>query len=84
VLPVLIRIHLPEDGNMAESIKNISQYSNAGYSNIAPQYQRAYAVGAALEIITARATSSNGIDLTTEFSNLSKYADQIQAALKVE
>lgn len=44
--------------------------------------RRAHAVAAALEVISARASSSIPLDLAAEFNNLKKYADQIQEALK--
>ncbi|KFE50952.1 hypothetical protein [Pseudomonas syringae] len=45
--------------------------------------KRAASVTAALEVIIAAvANPSNGSVLEEEMSNLSKYADQIQAALK--
>lgn len=43
--------------------------------------KRVVAVSAALEIIAARASSSAPVTLEVEFDNLSKYADQIQAAI---
>lgn len=44
---------------------------------------RATAVAAALELIAAKVTNSsnNSAQLANEMENLSKYADQIQAAL---
>lgn len=47
------------------------------------QHHRANAVAAALEVIAARVSSSASVHLEQEFDNLSKYADQIQEALKV-
>lgn len=45
--------------------------------------RRAASVAAALEtILTAVANPSNGSALANEMENLSKYADQIQSALK--
>lgn len=56
---------------------------NAGVDmQIRPSSKRAYAVAAALELIAARASSSASVHLEEEFNNLSKYADQIQAALQ--
>ncbi|MGN8259501.1 hypothetical protein ACLEJW_09225 [Pseudomonas sp. SMSB3] len=49
---------------------------------IQPGSKRAYAVAAALELIATRASSPTSVDLEEELNNLSKYADQIQAALK--
>lgn len=43
--------------------------------------KRVIAVSAALELIAARASSSAAVHLEEEFNNLSKYADQIQAAI---
>ncbi|AOX08644.1 MULTISPECIES: hypothetical protein [Pseudomonas] len=45
---------------------------------------RAHAVASALELIAARVSSSASVHLEQELDNLSKYADQIQAALKVK
>ena len=45
---------------------------------------RAQAVAAAIEVITAKALGSDATSLQVEFNNLSAYADQIQAALKVK
>ena len=48
------------------------------------EFARAYAVASALELIAARASSSASVHLSQELDNLSKYADQIQEALKVK
>ena len=48
------------------------------------EQKRSYAVAVALELIAARASSSAPVILEQEFDNLSKYADQIQAALKTK
>ena len=46
------------------------------------QDKRAFAVAAALEVIAARATGPSGnVNLSYEFEQLSRYADQIQEAL---
>lgn len=54
----------------------------AGKKATGDDVYRLHAVAAALEVIAARASSSTPIDLGAEFSSLSKYADQIQEALK--
>ncbi|MDQ7965181.1 hypothetical protein RDI61_14175 [Pseudomonas plecoglossicida] len=54
---------------------NTSQYLNTTTG------KRAVAVSAALELIAARASSPAAVHLEEEFNNLSKYADQIEAAL---
>lgn len=48
------------------------------------EQKRSYAVAVALELIAAHAASNTAVNLSTELDNLSKYADQIQAALKVK
>ncbi|WP_122663516.1 hypothetical protein [Pseudomonas viridiflava] len=53
----------------------------AGKKTSGEDVYRLHAVAAALEVIAARASSSTPIDLGSEFSSLSRYADQIQAAL---
>ncbi|WP_214510546.1 hypothetical protein [Pseudomonas brassicacearum] len=55
----------------------------SGKKNTSEDVYRLHAVAAALEVIAARATSSTPIDLGSEFSSLSRYADQIQEALVV-
>ncbi|NWF10010.1 hypothetical protein HX810_20270 [Pseudomonas salomonii] len=55
---------------------SVNAYYNAGAEG-----KRIIAVSSALELIAARATSANGLNLEAEFENLSKYADQIQAAI---
>lgn len=65
---------------MTEIGKNIVA---AGTNNTNEEHYRRYAVAAALEVIaTYVAGTGNGGLLESEMSNLSKYADQIQAALK--
>jgi hypothetical protein len=46
--------------------------------------KRAFAVGIALELIAAKLSSGASTNLEGEVSNLSKYADQIQTALKLK
>ncbi|KMY04262.1 hypothetical protein V476_25335 [Pseudomonas syringae KCTC 12500] len=53
--------------------------NNAAYDT---SDKRAFAVGIALELIAARASSSAAVDLSQEIASLSDYADKIQAALK--
>ncbi|UPF01763.1 hypothetical protein MXB02_14265 [Pseudomonas mosselii] len=68
---------------MSESILNA--ITSAGEDRrIDPSQKRAYAVAAALEVISAKAASPEGTNLTHEFEQLSTYADQIQAALRVQ
>ena len=51
---------------------------------ISAESARAHAVASALELIAARASSSASVHLSEELDNLSKYADQIQDALKLK
>ncbi len=62
---------------IADSV--LSSSVSGGIDN--PERRRAYAVAAALEVIAAKASSADATSLKVEFSNLSIYADQIQAAL---
>lgn len=57
----------------------ISSSVSGGVDN--SERRRAYAVAAALEVIAAKASGADATSLKVEFSNLSTYADQIQAAL---
>ncbi|WP_312818462.1 hypothetical protein [Pseudomonas sp.] len=54
---------------------NVAQYLNTTAG------KRTVAVSAALEVIAARASSPAPVHLDEEFNNLSKYADQIEAAI---
>ncbi|MGU9827736.1 hypothetical protein [Pseudomonas sp. LF242] len=67
---------------MSEISKNVV---NASPDKTSEEVLRKYAVAAALEVIAARAPAmtSSG-QLEHEMSRLSKYADQIQEALKAE
>ncbi|MCK3839938.1 MULTISPECIES: hypothetical protein [Pseudomonas] len=56
----------------------------AGPRNTDELDYRAKAVAAAIEIIRAKASGADATSLKVEFGNLSLYADQIQAALKVK
>ena len=56
---------------------------NAIDGDFTPEQHRAFAVAAALEVIAQRNGNDN-TSLGREFSNLSTYADDIQAALKVK
>ncbi len=59
--------------------------STAGVTRgVNPEIARAHAVASALELIAARVSSSESFHLEQELDNLSKYADQIQEALKVK
>jgi len=62
---------------MSETIQTAIKYAIDKDFN--PAQQRAYAVAVALEVIASR-----GGNLPSEFNYLSAYADQIQAALKVD
>ncbi|HCN47066.1 MAG TPA: hypothetical protein DIT18_16605 [Pseudomonas sp.] len=56
---------------------------NAIDTDFTPEQQRAFAVAAVLEVMARRAGNDN-TSLGREFQNLSTYADDIQAALKVK
>lgn len=62
---------------------DLSQYS--AYNQSAED-KRALAVSAALSVIQSKVTNAPtyGTIVADEFDNLSKYADQIQEALKVK
>ncbi|VVM95488.1 hypothetical protein [Pseudomonas fluorescens] len=63
----------------------IEAVHSAGKNLDAPKTSRNYAVAAALEVIAGLAASGNtAVNLSYEFEQLSTYADQIQAALKVK
>lgn len=68
---------------MSEHFKNLRRTS--GMSTATPAELREAAVSAALALIQAKVANSpsNGGALEYEMSSLSKYADQIQEALKV-
>ena len=53
------------------------------YQNAEPETQRAIAVSCALELIRAESTNVDGYRLDANMQYLSKYADTIQEALKV-
>lgn len=60
-------------------------YQTSTYHEHSAERARAYAVAAAAQLIEAAVSGSNtNISLAAEINNLSKYADQIQAALKVK
>ncbi|XSS65393.1 hypothetical protein ACP9OK_10645 [Pseudomonas sp. B11] len=67
--------------DFAKYALNASEYQNDN-----PALRRVYAVGAVLEILSQKASQSgaNLTNLSQEFKNLSEYADQIEAALKVK
>jgi len=69
---------------MSEHFKNLRRHS--GMSEGSVESKREAAVAAALALIQAKATNSptNGGLLENELKNLSRYADQIQEALKVK
>ena len=56
---------------------------SAADSDYTPEQHRAFAVAAALEVIASRRGNDN-TSIGREFQNLSTYADDIQAALKVK
>ncbi|MEH6483040.1 MULTISPECIES: hypothetical protein [Pseudomonas] len=67
---------------MSEISKNVIAASFEANDN---EIHRKHAVAAALEVIAARAPAMTSTgQLEHEMSKLSKYADQIQAALKAE
>lgn len=65
---------------MADQIKTfrVNAYAQSGVEG-----KRLVAVEAAIDLIIAR-VSSEGADLEAEMSRLSKYADQIQEAVKIK
>ncbi|MBD8493844.1 hypothetical protein [Pseudomonas syringae] len=67
---------------MSQTLHNASVTAIA--LRIPPEMARAHAVASALELIAARVSSSASAHLDVEMNNLSKYADQIQEALKVK
>lgn len=71
---------------MSEVTAALAGNTNANYDSASPAKKRSIAVAAALELIAARVTSApaNGTQLDVEIGNLSKYADQIQEALKAK
>ncbi|BFT63266.1 hypothetical protein [Pseudomonas moorei] len=67
---------------MSENFKNLRR--NTGMSDGNAVTQREAAVTAALTLIQSKVlNSTGGTQLQWELNNLSAYADQIQAALKV-
>ena len=68
---------------MSEHFKNLRRHT--GMSEGSAESQREAAVAAALALIQAKVSNSptNGAVLESEMKSLSEYADQIQAALKV-
>ena len=70
---------------MADSIKAIGAQGMPSYTNQHADTQRAMAVSAALELIATNLAGSGSSGLMeSEMKSLSKYADQIQEALKVK
>lgn len=69
---------------MSENFKNLRRHS--GMSDGTPEAKREAAVAAALTLIQAKASNSpaNSGLLESEMNSLSRYADQIQEALKVK
>lgn len=69
---------------MTAAIGSLSTIGAASYHKLQPSSKRNIAVGAALELILGRVSSSASVHLSQELDNLSKYADQIQAALETK
>ena len=71
---------------MSEVMMALAGNTNASYSSANKERKRSIAVAAALELIAARVSTAatNGAHLDTELENLSRYADQIQAALEAK
>ena len=68
---------------MSEHFKGLR--GDTPFGAASPQSQREQAVAAALTLIQAKVLNSSGAgQLQTELNRLSKYADQIQAALEVK
>lgn len=67
---------------MSETLQESVKY--AYDDDLDSDVRRAYAVAAALEVISSKASGADSTSLKVEFNNLSVYADQIQAALKVK
>ncbi|MCV4285083.1 hypothetical protein [Pseudomonas capsici] len=67
---------------MSETLHQSVKY--ASDDDLDSDVRRAYAVAAALEVISSKASGADSTSLKIEFSNLSTYADQIQEALKVK
>jgi hypothetical protein len=69
---------------MSENFKNLRRHS--GMSDGTSEAKREAAVTAALTLIQSKVANSpsNGAALEAEMSSLSRYADQIQEALKVK
>ncbi|AXP04272.1 hypothetical protein DZG01_15245 [Pseudomonas fluorescens] len=69
---------------MSDHFKNLRRHS--GMSEGTVESKREAAVAAALTLIQAKVSNSptNGMALEGELNNLSRYADQIQEALKVK
>ncbi|WP_296267438.1 hypothetical protein [Pseudomonas sp. UBA6562] len=65
---------------MSDLFKNLNRSGMGGKGS--PMMTREAAVGAALELISARVSSPGIVELKNEMDNLSRYADQIQAALQ--
>lgn len=60
-------------------------YQTSSHHDHLAERTRAYAVAAAAQLIEAAVSGSNAnASLAVELTNLSKYADQIQEALKVK
>lgn len=70
---------------MTDAISKFATIDATGYVRLGTESKRSVAVGAALELILAKAsTQSSGIDLAHELDQLSHHADKIQAALKAK
>lgn len=72
-----------KENSMSEHFKNLR--GDTPFGAASPQSQRELAVAAALTLIQAKVLNSSGAgQLQSELNRLSKYADQIQAALEVK
>ncbi|GAB5339668.1 hypothetical protein [Pseudomonas fluorescens] len=70
---------------MASAIDKLHEMGVHRYGALPDEQKRAVAVAAALEVITSTVNASEDRALLgIEMNNLSKYADQIQEALKVK
>lgn len=73
-----------KESSMSDNLKNLRKDNGLGVGS--PESQREAAVTAALTLILAKAGNSpdKTTTISSELENLSKYADQIQDALKVK
>ncbi|MGY4816338.1 hypothetical protein ACVNP3_10410 [Pseudomonas chlororaphis subsp. piscium] len=70
---------------MSNAINKFSTIDASAYGRLTVDSKRSVAVGAALELILAKASAqTSGVDLAHDLSQLSDYADKIQDALKAK